>query len=108
MSFEFGARDEAAPARCTPCIRLFADTLYVDDGSRHGDEVRTAMLSLDFDYAGRRVRSSDGRPAGRDREAERQACRVLESLGAVEAAHLEDCAVTPGSGIDYIITLDGD
>jgi superfamily II DNA or RNA helicase len=108
MSFDSGARDEAAPARCTPCIRLFADTLYVDDGSRHGDEVKTAMVRLDFEYSGRRVRSSDPRGAGRDREAERQACRVLESLGALEAAHLDDCAVTPGMGIDYIVTLDGD
>jgi superfamily II DNA or RNA helicase len=109
MSFDFGARDEAAPARCTPCIRLFADTLYVDDGSRHGDEVRTAMVRLDFDYGGRRVRSTDTRGAAtRDRDAELQACRVLESLGAVEAAHLDDCAVTPGMGIDYIVTLDGD
>ena len=108
MQFVTGVRDEAAPARCTPCIRLFADTLFIDDGSRHGDEVKTAMLRLDFDYVGRRVRSSDTRYGGRDRDAELQACRVLESLGAVEAAHLEDCAVTPGAGIDYIITLDGD
>ncbi len=108
MQYEGGAPSQVAPARCTPCIRLFADTLFVDDGSRHGDEVRTAMLRLDFDYGGRRVRSTDARYAGRDRDAELQACRVLESLGAVEAAHLEDCAVTPGAGIDYIITLDGD
>ena len=40
----------AAPARGTPCLRVFADTLFVDDGSRRGDEVRTAMLRLDFDY----------------------------------------------------------
>jgi superfamily II DNA or RNA helicase len=92
-----------------PCIRLFADTLYVDDGSRHGDEVRTAMVRLDFDYGGRRLRSCANQNApGRDRQAEQQACRVLESLGALEAAHLDDCAVTPGAGIDYILTLDGD
>jgi len=109
MSFDAGARDEAAPARCTPCIRLFADTLYVDDGSRHGDEVRTAVMRLDFEYGGRRVRSSDSRGAAlRDQAAEQQAYRVLESLGAVEAAQLEDCAFTPGAGIDYVITLDGD
>src|SRR5690606_10006805 len=56
----------------------------------------------------RRVRSTDPRRAGRDRDAELQACRVLESLGAIEAEHLEDCAVTPGAGIDYVLTLDGD
>jgi superfamily II DNA or RNA helicase len=108
MSLDQGARDEAAPARCIPCLRVFADTLFVDDGSRHGAEVRTAMLRLDFEYQGRRVRASDHRGAGRDREAERQACRVLEGLGALELAHLEDCAVTPGLGIDYVVSTDGD
>src|SRR3954470_16196715 len=86
-----------APARGTPCLRVFADTLFVDDGSRRGDEVRTAMLRLDFDYGGRRVRAVDHRPSSlRDPAAEAQACRVLESFGVVELAQLEDCAVTPG------------
>src|SRR5262249_33898715 len=52
MSSDPGARDQAAPARCTPCLRVFADTLFVDDGSRHGDEVSTALLRLDFEYEG--------------------------------------------------------
>ena len=69
MQFTTGV---AAPARCVPCLRLFAETLYVDDGSRHGDEVQTAMLRLDFDYQGRRIRSGDPRTAGRDRDAEMQ------------------------------------
>jgi superfamily II DNA or RNA helicase len=99
----------AAPARCTPCLRVFADTLFVDDGSRRGDEVRTAMLRLDFDYGGRRVRSADCRPsAARDREAEVQARRVLESFGVLELSSLEDCAVAPGTGADYIVAIDGD
>jgi superfamily II DNA or RNA helicase len=98
----------AAPVRCTPCLRVFADTLFVDDGSRRGDEVRTAMLRLDFDYGGRRVRAGDPRPGQRDREAEIQACRVLESFGVIELAQLEDCAVAPGAGVDYIVTIDGD
>ena len=99
----------AAPARCTPCLRVFADTLFVDDGSRRGDEVRTAMLRLDFDYSGRRIRSIDPRPsAARDTGAEVQARRVLESFGVLELAQLEDCAVTPGAGVDYIIAIDGD
>jgi superfamily II DNA or RNA helicase len=99
----------AAPARCTPCLRVFADTLFVDDGSRRGDEVRTAMLRLDFEYSGRRIRSADPRPsAGRDTGAETQARRVLESFGVLELAQLEDCAVTPGAGVDYIIAIDGD
>src|SRR3569623_1855888 len=97
----------AAPARCVPCLRLFADTLYVDDGSRHGEEVRTAMARLDFAYDGRKVRSRAPRGAGRDRAAELQAARVLEGLGALALASLEDCAVTPGSGIDYVLAVDG-
>jgi superfamily II DNA or RNA helicase len=99
----------AAPARGTPCLRVFADTLFVDDGSRRGDEVRTAMLRLDFDYGGRRVRAVDPRPSSlRDPAAEAQACRVLESFGVVELAQLDDCAVAPGAGVDYIVAIDGD
>ncbi len=108
MSLETGARDHVAPARCVPCLRVSADTLFVDDGSRHGAEVATAMLRLDFDYSGRRVRASDGRGAGRDRDAEAQACRVLEGLGAIELAHLDDCAVSPGAAVDYVVAVDGD
>jgi superfamily II DNA or RNA helicase len=102
----------AAPARCIPCLRVFADTLFVDDGSRRGDEVRTAMLRLDFEYGGRRIRAGDARPVSasgpRDRDAEAQACRVLESFGVLELTQLEDCAVSPGTGVDYIVTIDGD
>src|SRR6187549_2896113 len=97
-----------AAARCQPCLKLFAETLFVDDGSRHGDEVQTAMLRLEFDYGGRRIRSSAPGFAGRDRDAEQQAARVLEGLGAIELAHLDDCAVSPGSGVDYVIAVDGD
>ncbi len=101
-----------APARVTPCLRVFADTLFVDDGSRRGDEVRTAMLRLDFAYGGRRVRTGDPRSVlgegTRDRDAEAQACRVLESFGVLELAQLEDCAVSPGAGVDYIVAIDGD
>jgi superfamily II DNA or RNA helicase len=105
MSSEPGA---PALARCVPCLRVFADTLFVDDGSRNGDELRTAMLRLDFDYQGRRVRSGDPRWSGRDRDAEAQACRVLEGLGAIELAHLDDCAVSPGAGVDYVVAVDAD
>jgi len=99
----------AAPAPGTPCLRVFAETLFVDDGSRRGDEVRTAMLRLDFDYGGRRVRAVDPRPSSlRDPNAEAQACRVLESFGVLELAQLDDCAVTPGVGADYVVATDGD
>ncbi len=107
MSFDSG-QVESPPARCVPCLRLFADTLFVDDGTRHGDEVRTAMLELQIEYAGRRVRVGDPRVNGRDREAELSACRTLEGLGAIELAHLDDCAVAPGSAVDYVLAVDGD
>src|SRR5688500_19791860 len=98
----------AAPARGRPCLRVFADTLFVDDG-RRGDEVQTAMLRLDFDYGGRRVRAGDLRPSSlRDREAEAQACRALESFGVVELAQLADCAVAPGAAVGYVVATDGD
>ena len=98
----------AAPARCVPCLTLFAETLFVDDGTRHGDELQTAMLRLEFDYGGRQIRASAPNLAGRDRDAELQACRVLEGLGAIELAHLDDCAVSPGTGVDYVLAVDGD
>jgi superfamily II DNA or RNA helicase len=81
--------------------------MFVDDGSADY-EVKTAMMRLDFDYGGRRVRSSDPRLGGRDRAGEQQACRVLEGLGAVELKYLEHCAVMPGTVADYIVALDGD
>jgi superfamily II DNA or RNA helicase len=85
MLLDPGARDEAAPARTT--LRVFADTLFTSDG----DEIETGMLQLACDP-----------------RALREVCRVLEGLGAIEAAQLDDCAVTPGSDIDYIVSLDGD
>lgn len=108
MSVDIGVREQPSPARCVPCLRVFADTLFVDDGSRNGYEVTTAMLRLELDYQGRRIAVSDPRGAGRDRDAEAQACRVLESLGAIELANLDDCAVTPGTQVDYIVSPDGD
>ena len=110
MSFIPGSQPAGVPAavRCVPSLRLFAETLYVDDGSRHGDEVKTAVLRLDFMYGDRRVRHGDPRPAGRDRDSELQACRVLEGLGAIELSHLDDCAVSPGAGVDYVVAVDAD
>ncbi len=100
-------RSQAAAVSCVPCLRVFAETLFTDDG----DETQTAMLRLDFEYGGRRVRASDargeGRVEGRDRRAESEACRVLEGLGAVEVAHLEDCAVSPTVIVDHVVALDG-
>ena len=60
---------EVAAARCVPCLSLRAETLFVEDGSRRGDEVRTAVLRLDFAYGDRRVAAGAGR-AARDPAAE--------------------------------------
>ena len=58
---------------------------------------------------GARVRSSDPALApAAIAMPRRQACRVLESLGAIELAHLDDCAVSPGAGVDYVVAVDGD
>ncbi len=103
-----GSRPNLVSPRCVPCLRLFAGTLFVDDGTRNGDEVRTAMLAVDLDYGGRRVRLGDPRAAGRDQRAELAACRTLEGLGAIELSALEDCAVEPGTTADYIVAVDAD
>jgi superfamily II DNA or RNA helicase len=103
MSSEPGPRASVAVAPCVPCLRVFAETLFTDDG----EEIQTAMLRLDFDYAGRRVRASQAGGAGRDRRAEAEACRVLEGLGAIELGHLEDCAVPPGVHVDHVVSTDG-
>ncbi len=102
MSFDSGLdAQRVAIASCIPCLRVFAETLFTDDG----EEIETAMLRLDFEYDGRRVRV--GRGANRDRRAEAEALRVLEGLGALELSHLEDCAVAPGAAVDHVVSLDG-
>ncbi len=91
------------PARATPRLRLFADTLFVDDGSRHGEEIQTAMLAIELEISGKRTRL-DRSP----REPALSAARVIESLGATPVSHLDDCAVTPGKAIDYVLAQFGD
>jgi len=103
MSVESMPRASAAAISCVPCLKVFAETLFTDDGEEH----QTAMLRLDFDYGGRRVRASNAQYAGRDRRAEAEACRVLEGLGAMELAALEDCAVSPSVIVDHVVSLDG-
>src|SRR5512139_537479 len=104
MSFEPGAHAQAATESCIPCLRLFAETLFDDDG----EEREVAMLRLDFDYGGRRVRANNPRWTGRDRRAEIEACRILESFGAIELATLEGCAVSPSVAVDHIVDGDAD
>src|SRR5512135_3634260 len=83
----------AVEARCVPRLQLKAETLFMADG-----EARVAALNLDFVYRG----------APRDHAAERRARQVIESLGAVELASLDDAEVMPGARVDYVLRIDGD
>ena len=49
----------AAPA--IPCLHLSTETLVVTAGRTH-DELRAAVIRLDFDYGGDRVRAGDPSP----------------------------------------------
>jgi len=83
----------AVEARPIPRLQLRAETLFLSDG-----ELRVAALNLDFAYQG----------APRDFAAERRARQVIESLGAVELASLDDAEVMPGARVDYVLRIDGD
>jgi superfamily II DNA or RNA helicase len=115
-----GSGPRATAGRVVPCLWLTTETLFVEHGFRHADEVRIAALRLDFAYGASRVRSSDPcrhvfdparmdeGPIPRDAAAETQARRILESFGALEIESLDDAAVTPGAEVDYVVRLDGD
>ena len=98
-------RGQVGPSgRAVPVVRLSTENLVVG-----ADEVRAAVLRLDFDYDGIVVRAGRRDPrVARDHAAEQQARRLLESLGAIELDFLEDCAAPPGAAIDYVLRLDGD
>src|SRR4051812_33799094 len=93
---------QGAAASCpAPCLRLRVETVLVPDGDpllgRVRDE-RTAVAELSFDYP-------EGAP--RDPDGERRARYLLESLGALEVACLDQITLYPGSTADYIIRADG-
>ena len=93
---------QGAAASCpAPCLRLRVETVLVPDGDpllgRVRDE-RAAVAELTFDYP-------EGAP--RDLDGERRARYLLESLGALELACLDQITVYPGSTADYIIRADG-
>jgi superfamily II DNA or RNA helicase len=93
---------QGAAASCpAPCLRLRVETVLVPDGDpllgRVRDE-RAAVAELTFDYP-------EGAP--RDLEGERRARYLLESLGALELACLDQITIYPGSTADYIIRADG-
>jgi superfamily II DNA or RNA helicase len=92
------ARAAAAPR---PIVRLAATTIWID-----GDELETATLALAFDYGGVQASARTRAAVARDRAAEAQARRVLESLGAIDLACLDDVACDPP--VDYAVRLDRD
>jgi superfamily II DNA or RNA helicase len=102
----------------TPVIRLFSERVHVarSEGLRvDHDETTFALLELSFDYEGTRVRSNDERASifrhgvgglavvARAHAAEREACRVLEQMGAVDLSCLDDVGLPPGCDADYAI-----
>ena len=96
MTVDQGARDAAnQPRRCVPCLRVFADTLFVEDGSRHGDEVTirsprfAAAEALSF-----LVAEAEGGGTARHHEIE----------GGLAAAHpaIEDVPAAGALGIDEV------
>jgi superfamily II DNA or RNA helicase len=97
----FAPRDAAAAFGPSPRLGLRVETVLVPDGDPLLGRVReesAAVAELSFDY-----------PAGaaRDLDEERRARYLLESLGAMELACLEEVTVYPGSKADYIIRADG-
>jgi superfamily II DNA or RNA helicase len=85
----------------SPRLRLRVETVLLNDGGPLALQVReegAAVAELRFDYR-------DG--AARDLAAEGRARYLLESLGALEIACLDDITIFPGSTADYLIRADG-
>lgn len=106
-----------------PRLRLFMENLWIDRGERGCEdfhEVRVAVLSMEFEYEGFCVHSSDPRAQvdcrvggracvlARDLAQERQAGYTLESFGAIQIDLLEDYGTAPGSQAEYLIDLRDD
>jgi len=92
-----GAAVGCAPS---PCLDLRVETVMVSHGEVLATDVReerAAVATLRFDYP-------EG--AARDLEAEWRARYLLESLGVLEIACLDEVSVCPGSKADYIIRAD--
>jgi superfamily II DNA or RNA helicase len=85
-----------------PRLRLGMETVTVSDQGSHPAgwrEERAVVAELGFEYP--------DPAAGRDPEGERRARYLLESLGAVEIACLEDVSTYPGSAAEYMLRVDG-
>ena len=91
----------AAASGPSPCLRLRVETVLVPDGDPLLGRLReesAAVAELSFDYPA---------AAARDLDEERRARYLLESLGALELACLDQITLYPGSTADYIIRGDG-
>jgi superfamily II DNA or RNA helicase len=83
-------------ARSTvPSVRLFADHVVVTSTDGLSCDVRETLVPL-----------VTFRAEGLDPDAERDARRLLERLGALELACLDDLAAPEGCDADYVVTGD--
>jgi superfamily II DNA or RNA helicase len=103
----------------TPVIRLYAETVVVSRREGLGctdEEVTVPFIDLTFDYGGMVVRASEPIPRSdgtsqtmfRDRSGENRARAVIERLGAVDLACVEDISPPPDCEADYVVRVDGD
>ncbi len=102
-----------------PRLRLYTERMLVDDVRARGGyrEATVPVISLWFDYAGTRIRSSDDRSrffvsegdgmvlVERDAAGEARAQCLLETFGAVEMQCLEDYGPDPNSAADYVVQV---
>ncbi|NLE84770.1 MAG: DEAD/DEAH box helicase [Myxococcales bacterium] len=92
-----------------PRVRLFGERMLVEEGEGE-HEVNAAVLSLEFDYEGVRIRPADEAEeiVGIERNfaAEARAQRILESFGAVELSCLTGCTPDFDSQADYLVSLE--
>jgi superfamily II DNA or RNA helicase len=121
-----GATGSAAPrigssGSLVPVLRLRMEGLLVNAGDALAPrflEETSAVAELWFQYGRTRVRGDlDGHAAAdtaahtptleRDRDGEKRARYLLESLGAIEIACLDEVETCPGSSAEYEVRADG-
>jgi len=96
---------EREGTRLVPCLRLRMEPLLVNTGEalapRYQEE-EVAVAELSFLYG------SDGGAGDTDRDpsGERRARYLLESLGVVEIACLDEIETCPGSSAEYLVRVD--
>ncbi|HEY0713557.1 MAG TPA: DEAD/DEAH box helicase [Polyangia bacterium] len=103
----------AAPVR--PRLRVFTETMGVNSGDPFDPSFEDRVLpalSLVFDYGGESVRANDKRNVVgaivRDRAAEAEARRLLESFGPLDLACLDQVSPRLGTRADYVLRTDHD